>query len=41
MHRAVPAIDIRPAEIGDAALILRFITQLAIYEKAEHEVVAT
>jgi GNAT superfamily N-acetyltransferase len=41
VQSAVPAIDIRPAEIGDAALILRFITELAIYEKAEHEVVAT
>jgi len=37
----MPAIDIRPAEIDDAALILRFITELAIYEKAEHEVVAS
>ena len=35
------AIDIRPAVAADAALILRFITELAIYEKAEHEVVAT
>lgn len=35
------AIDIRPAGAADAALILRFITELAIYEKAEHEVVAT
>ena len=31
---------IRPAEIGDVGTILRFITDLAIYEKAEHEVVA-
>jgi GNAT superfamily N-acetyltransferase len=37
----MPAIDIRPAGIDDAALILRFITELAIYEKAEHEVVAS
>jgi len=29
---------IRPASADDAALILRFITDLAIYEKAEHEV---
>lgn len=35
------AINIRPAVAADAALILRFITELAIYEKAEHEVVAT
>ncbi len=34
-------IDIRPAVAEDAALILKFITDLAIYEKAEHEVVAT
>lgn len=31
-------VTIRPATIDDAALILRFITELAIYEKAEHEV---
>lgn len=37
----MPAIDIRPAEATDAALILRFIRELAIYERAEHEVVAT
>lgn len=34
-------IDIRPASIGDVPLILRFIRELAAYEKAEHEVVAT
>ncbi|WP_144139433.1 GNAT family N-acetyltransferase [Paraburkholderia sp. BCC1884] len=34
-------IRIRPALAADAALILRFITELAVYEKAEHEVVAT
>ncbi|MBB5459727.1 GNAT family N-acetyltransferase [Paraburkholderia sp. Cpub6] len=33
-------IHIRPATASDAPLILRFITELAIYEKAEHEVVA-
>lgn len=32
------ALHIRPATVEDAALILRFITDLAIYEKAEHEV---
>jgi len=32
------AINIRPATPDDAELILRFITELAIYEKAEHEV---
>ena len=31
-------ISIRPAQRGDAALIHRFIVDLAIYEKAEHEV---
>lgn len=31
-------LNIRPATSDDAALILRFITDLAIYEKAEHEV---
>jgi GNAT superfamily N-acetyltransferase len=35
------AIEIRPAEANDAALILRFIRELAIYEKAEQEVVAS
>jgi len=37
----MPAIHIRPAEADDTALILRFIRELALYEKAEHEVVAT
>ncbi|MBE7366714.1 GNAT family N-acetyltransferase [Ramlibacter pallidus] len=37
----MPAIEIRPARAGDAALILRFIRELAAYERAEHEVVAT
>jgi GNAT superfamily N-acetyltransferase len=32
------SLHIRPATAEDAALILRFITDLAIYEKAEHEV---
>lgn len=31
-------LTIRPATSDDAVLILRFITELAIYEKAEHEV---
>ncbi|QGZ29595.1 GNAT family N-acetyltransferase [Stutzerimonas stutzeri] len=31
-------LTIRPAVRDDAALILRFITELAIYERAEHEV---
>ena len=34
-------IKIRQATANDAALILRFITELAIYENAEHEVIAT
>jgi GNAT superfamily N-acetyltransferase len=34
-------IDIRPARKDDAPLILGFIRELAIYEKAEHEVLAT
>ena len=37
----MPHIEIRRAEPADAALILRFITDLAIYEKAEDKVVAT
>ena len=32
------SLHIRPATPDDAELILRFITELAIYEKAEHEV---
>ncbi len=34
-------ITIRNATIEDASLILHFVTELAIYEKAEHEVIAT
>jgi len=34
-------IQIRKATAHDAALILNFITALAVYEKAEHEVLAT
>ena len=37
----MPAIEIRPATVEDSAMILRFITELAIYEKAETEVIAT
>jgi len=37
----VSAIEIRKATVEDSALILRFVTELAIYEKAENEVVAT
>ena len=41
MPGSSPAIEIRPAAAGDVPLILRFIRELAAYEKAEHEVVAT
>ncbi|WP_159910846.1 GNAT family N-acetyltransferase [Pantoea sp. 18069] len=34
-------LHIRPATIADTEQILRFIRDLAIYEKAEHEVLAT
>ena len=37
----MPMLKIRPASAGDAELILRFITDLAIYENAEEAVVAT
>lgn len=36
-----PNLEIRPATADDAELILRLITDLAIYENAEDEVVAT
>ena len=37
----MPNIEIRQATESDAGLILRYITDLAIYEKAEHEVLAS
>jgi GNAT superfamily N-acetyltransferase len=37
----VPVIEIRQAIAEDSALVLGFITELAIYEKAENEVTAT
>ena len=37
----MPTTEIRPAHAGDSALILRFITDLAIYENAGDAVVAT
>jgi len=37
----VSKTEIRQATVNDSALILRFITELAIYEKAEHEVLTT
>lgn len=39
--RRMPTLAIRAAEADDAALILRFIRELAIYERAEDQVVAT
>jgi GNAT superfamily N-acetyltransferase len=36
-----PMVEIRPATAEDATQILRFITDLAIYENAEDEVIAT
>ena len=41
MTGSPPAVDIRPARIGDVPLVLRFIKELAAYERAEQEVVAT
>jgi GNAT superfamily N-acetyltransferase len=37
----VKHLSIRQAVANDAALILHFVRELAIYEKAEHEVLAT
>ena len=37
----MPQLSIRPATPSDTDTILRFIRELAIYEKAEHEVLAT
>ncbi len=36
-----PTVEIRPATAEDATQILKFITDLAIYENAEDEVIAT
>lgn len=38
---SLAAVVVRPAVVGDVPLILRFIRELAAYEKAEQEVVAT
>lgn len=35
------SLNIRQATVKDSGLILQFVRELAIYEKAEHEVVAT
>ena len=37
----MPAIAIRPAQVEDAGLIMHFIRELAIYERAEDQVVAS
>lgn len=34
-------VHIRPATIDDVPLLMRFVRELAVYEKAEHEVLAT
>lgn len=34
-------LHIRPASIDDVPLLMRFVRELAVYEKAEHEVLAT
>jgi len=41
MEYNVNQLSIRQAVVEDAALILHFVRELAIYEKAEHEVLAT
>ncbi|WBY03128.1 GNAT family N-acetyltransferase [Ramlibacter tataouinensis] len=41
MSGSLPPIDVRPASVGDVSLILRFIKELAAYERAEQQVVAT
>lgn len=40
-HSRMSELVIRPAEPADAEQILAFVTELAIFEKAQHEVVAT
>ena len=41
MPEAPAQVRIRPATADDAALLMRFVRELATYEKAEHEVLAT
>ena len=41
MSDSLPLVEVRPASVDDIHLILRFIKDLAAYERAEHEVVAT
>ena len=38
---SLPNLNIRHAKVEDCQTILSFIVELAIYEKLEHEVVAT
>lgn len=40
-RKPMSALTIRPATIEDTDLILHLVRELAIYEKAEHEVLAT
>ena len=41
VFNTMTALKIRPATIHDTAVILQFVRELAIYEEAEHEAVAT
>ena len=41
MSDSLPPVEVRPANVGDVPLILRFIKELAAYERAQQEVVAT
>ncbi len=41
MSTPLSKLALRPATADDASVILKFITDLAIYEKAEHEVVTS
>jgi GNAT superfamily N-acetyltransferase len=41
MPDSLPGVDVRPATVADVPLLLRFIKELAAYERAEQEVVAT
>ena len=40
-NKTLPALTIRPAVAADAAVIHQLIVELAVYEKAEHEVKAS
>lgn len=41
MSDSLPPVEVRPAGVDDVPLILRFIKELAAFERAEQEVVAT